>query len=89
MRIEKTSQTVFTPLADGTGVLLNVDTLAYYSLNHVGAVLWQQIEGAGALVLDELVRNTCERFVVDEQTARREVKSFVELLGQYKMVRVA
>jgi hypothetical protein len=32
MYIEKLQPTVFTPLDDGTGVLLNLQTLLYYSL---------------------------------------------------------
>jgi hypothetical protein len=44
MHIEKLQPTVFTPLDDGTGVLLNLQTLLYYSLNKTGAAVWQQIE---------------------------------------------
>jgi hypothetical protein len=88
MQIEKASPTVFTPLADGTGVLLNLDTLFYYSLNRTGAVLWQRIE-EGAVTLDELLRATCERFEVSEDTARSLVIKFIEQLEIFKMVRVS
>ena len=89
MRIEKLSQTVFTPLADGTGVLLNIDTLFYYSLNRTGAILWQQIEASSGLTLDDLLRPTCERFDVDEPSARKLITEFIEQLEQFKMVRVS
>jgi len=86
MRFEKSSPTVFTPLDDGRGVLLNLETLFYYSLNRSGAALWQAIENSQTL--DDLVSVTCERFDVDQDTARREIGDFVERLQQFKMVRV-
>ncbi|HKP85839.1 MAG TPA: PqqD family protein [Blastocatellia bacterium] len=87
MRIEKSSQTVFTPLADGSGVLLNLDTLFYYSLNRTGSILWQQIETGDALTLDDLLRSTCETFDVDEPSARPLISEFIEKLEQFKMIR--
>ena len=89
MRIEKTSSTVFTPLDDGRAVLLNLDTLFYYRLNRTGAALWQQIEESKTIMLDDLVRGTCERYDVDEEGARRSVSSFIERLEEYKMVHIA
>ena len=88
MQIEKASPTVFTPLADGTGVLLNLDTLFYYSLNRTGSVLWQRIE-EGVVTLDELLRDTGERFEVSEDTARSLVIKFIEQLEIFKMIRVS
>jgi hypothetical protein len=89
MQIEKASPTVFTPLDDGTGVLLNLNTLFYYSLNRTGAVLWQQIEGRRATTLDELIRDTRERFEVSEDAARPLVIKFIEQLENFKMVRIS
>jgi Coenzyme PQQ synthesis protein D (PqqD) len=89
MRIEKSSQTVFTPLADGTGVLLNLETLFYYNLNRTASVLWQQIEAGDVLTLDDLLRSTCERFDVDEASARQVINAFVEQLKQFNMIRVS
>lgn len=88
MRVEKSSPTVFTPLDNGTSVLLNVDTLFYYNLNRTGTAIWQQIEANQHLTVDDLVRATCDLFDVDSDTAHREVCSFVEKLEQLKVVRV-
>lgn len=87
MRIEKLSQTVFTPLADGTGVLLNLDTLFYYSLNRTGSILWQQIETGNASTFDALLHSACERFEIDELSVRPFISEFVEKLEQLKMIR--
>jgi len=89
MQIEKDSPTVFTPLDDGTGVLLNLNTLFYYSLNRTGAALWQQIEERKSTTLEELLRNTRERFEVSEDAVRPLVIKFIEQLESFKMVRIS
>ena len=89
MRIEKSSPTVFTPLEDGTAVLLNLNTLAYYSLNRTGAALWQHIETSNGVSLDELTSATCERFDVDDQAARQAINTFLDQLEQCKLVHIA
>jgi Coenzyme PQQ synthesis protein D (PqqD) len=89
MQIEKASPTVFTQLDDGTGVLLNLNTLFYYSLNRTGTVLWQQIEEHRAITLDELLRGTHERFEVSEDALRSHIIKFIEQLENLKMVRIS
>lgn len=88
MRVEKLPQTVFTPLDDGTGVLLNLETLFYYGLNRTAVALWQEIERNKPPTLDALVQATCQRFDVDEGAARREIIAFVGRLQEFKMVRL-
>jgi Coenzyme PQQ synthesis protein D (PqqD) len=87
MRAKKSSPSVFTKLDDGTGVVLNLDTLCYYSLNQTGVTLWQHIESSEVFTPEDLLRATCERFEVDEDTARVEIGAFVERLQQFKMIR--
>jgi hypothetical protein len=89
MRIEKTAQTVFTPLADGTGVLLNLDTLVYYRLNRTAAALWQEIESRAAYTLDDLVHHACEKYEVDDLPAHQSLREFVARLAEFKMIRIA
>jgi hypothetical protein len=88
MRVEKSSLTVFTPLEDGTGVLLNVDTLFYFSLNRTAVALWKAIEIKNSFTLDDLVPAICERFEVDGEAARGEIAAFVEKLEELKILRV-
>jgi hypothetical protein len=88
MRIEKASPSVFTPLPDGTGVLLNLETRFYYSLNRTGAALWQRIEEGKAVTLDELLRDTSQRFEVSEDAARSFVIKFIEQLETFKVIHV-
>ncbi len=88
MIVEKSPQTVFTPLEDGSGVLLNLQTLFYYNLNRTGAVLWQEIERTGQPTLNSLIDVVCKRFDVSEDGARGEFLSFIERLKEFKMIRV-
>lgn len=88
MSVEKSSVTVFTPLDDGTGVLLNVDTLLYYSLNQTGAALWKEIEANNSFAPDDLVPALCARFEVSGESARREIAAFVKKLEELKILRV-
>jgi hypothetical protein len=89
MRIEKATSTVFTGLEDGTGVLLNLNTLVYYSLNTTGAVIWREIEANQAVLFDDLVNSICEEYDVGEKEARQHLGAFIERLEQYKMITIA
>jgi hypothetical protein len=88
MPVEKSSTTVYTPLDDGTGVLLNVETLFYFSLNRTGAALWQELEANNSSTVDDLTRVLCERFDVDKDAARPEIDDFVKQLERLKIVRI-
>jgi hypothetical protein len=88
MRIEKTAQTVFTPLADGTGVLLNLETLVYYRLNGTACALWQEIDSGAASTFDDLLFHTCEVYEVDLERADASLREFVTRLAEFKMIRV-
>ena len=89
MQINKSPATVFTPLDDGTGVLLNKETKSTYSLNRTGSMLWKLLEEVSAVALDDLVLITCERFDVNEDDARLALLAFVDRLERYKMVRLS
>ena len=89
MLVEKSAETVFTPLENGNGVLLNLETLFYYSLNNTGVALWQKIEQAGKPTLDVLAETICKRFEVDDDSARREIITFITRLAELKLVRVS
>jgi hypothetical protein len=89
VQIEKLSSTVFTPLADGTGVLLNLDTLFYYSLNRTGAAVWEQIEQRKKVSLEDVVRTICDRFEVDGEAARSRVGEFLTKLQEFKLIKVS
>ena len=88
MQVRKVSAPVFTALSDGTGVLLNLETLLYFGLNRTGAVLWLEIDRAGTASLEGMVQRTCEGFDVDANTAQVEIGRFVEHLARLGLVQL-
>ena len=88
MLITKSAATVFTPLDDGTGVLLNLDTLNYFSLNRTGILLWKLLDDVKSVPLDDLVLLTCERYEVGEEEARLALLAFIDRLERFAIVRL-
>jgi hypothetical protein len=88
MAIRKTHPTVFTPLEDGTAVLLDLTTLVYYSLNRSAAVAWQEIDKKDSVELADLTNLICERFDSTREAAASDLSVFLEKLAAYKVVTV-
>ena len=88
MHVEKSARTVFTPLDDGTGVLLNLDTRFYYTINRTGAALWKEIETNDPAAVDDLINLVWERFEIDRDAARQETSAFLERLEELKILRL-
>lgn len=88
MELRKSSASVFTALPDGTGVLLNLETLLYFSLNRTGAMVWQDIDQTETSELKQLVRSTCERFDVDQNSASEGIQGFINELSRFGLVQV-
>lgn len=79
---------LLTVLDDGTGVILNLETKYYFTLNETGVALWQALEaGAGTAqaIAEELVR----RFEVDGAQALADVREVLAELVAEKLVEPA
>lgn len=88
MQAQKLSTTVFTVLADGSAVLLNLETLHYFSLNRTAAALWQEIEQTDTADLQKLALRACEEFEVEQPSALKEISGFLQQLAQMGLVRI-
>jgi pyrroloquinoline quinone biosynthesis protein D len=65
---------------DDQVAVISLDASRVRLFNTVGSFLWERCDGA---TLDQLVVAVCERFAVDEATARADVESFVaDLVGR-------
>ena len=65
---------LLTELEDGTGVVLNLETKFYHTLNTSAVVLWKALDAsAGASTERELARTLVSEFEVDEETALADV----------------
>ena len=68
---------VFQELPDGDAVLLAAQTETYYSLSKSGSVIVQAVRAGD---MDTAVATLCQRFDVEEQAAREDVRSLLDEL---------
>ena len=77
-----TDELTTTKLVDGTGVILDVDSLQVFTLNETGMFL---VEAMGEGVADRggLVTRMVESFEVEDDEAGRDVNAFVGDLAKF------
>lgn len=68
-------------LADGSGVLLDLEAMRVLSLNATGAFLLDQIS-SGAHDFAALAERLAQEFEVDKETARRDVEQLLDSLAK-------
>lgn len=75
-----------TKLVDGTGVILDVDTLKVFTLNETGMFLVEAL-GEGVEQRADLVARLVESFEVDEDVASADVDAFIAELAAFLVVK--
>ncbi|HZX14862.1 MAG TPA: PqqD family protein [Thermodesulfobacteriota bacterium] len=68
------------------GVLLNLETKTYYTLNKPGIYVWQLINNG--LTPSEIVHRVKEEFEIDEETAENNVSNLIHELIREQLVKV-
>lgn len=68
---------------DGLVAIISLDANRVRLLNRVGSFLWERCDGRTA---QELVDDTCARFTVDVEVARRDIADFVDDLAGRGMI---
>ncbi len=71
------------PVGDGA-VVMQVDTGVSYSLNAVGAWIWEQL--AVPAGVDQLCDGLTERFEVSEERARKDLEALLADLERTELV---
>ena len=84
-RMLATDELTTTKLVDGTGVILDVDSLKVFTLNETGMFLVEAM-GEGAADRGGLVERLVAEFEVDEATAAADVEAFVGELAGFLLV---
>ena len=79
---------LLTELADGTGVLLHLETKFYYTLNPTGVEVWKALAG-GAKSEREVAQKISEEFEVDVDTAQADVHAVLSMMLAEGLVREA
>ena len=81
-RMLATDELTTTKLVDGTGVILDVDTLQVFTLNETGMFLVEALS-EGAADREGLVNRLLETFEVEEDIAGEDVDLFIADLGKF------
>lgn len=72
---------LLTELGDGTGVVLDLDTKFYYTLNRTGVIVWKGLaaapSGAAAAGLAEMLMT---EFAVEPDVAEGDVRTLLQTL---------
>lgn len=69
---------------DGEAVLLNLESGSYFTLNRVGTVTWELLNGERTLA--EVLSTLCECFEVSQEVARQDLFSLIQHLGQEGLI---
>jgi hypothetical protein len=73
---------LLTELADGSGVLLHLETKFYYTLNASGVAVWKSV-AAGAGDTERAAQFIVDAYDVDPVTAQRDVAEVLDyMLGE-------
>jgi hypothetical protein len=71
---------------EGEGILVNLETGYYFSLNPVGLFIWSHCDGQQTC--RQIAAGLVEHFDVDEVTAYRDVESFLAQMDAEGLLRV-
>ncbi len=77
---------VFTDLDDGSAVLLHLESKYYYSLNDTGSFLWKLMEKDDGTTEEEMIKELCDAYDVDEGKAKKDVEDFVRDLSEQGLI---
>lgn len=86
--IVQNDKCLLTELADGTGVLLHLETKFYYTLNPTGVEVWKAL-GTGANSERSVAEKISQEFEVDVETAVVDVHGVLEMMLSEGLVRNA
>ena len=81
-RMLATDELTTTKLVDGTGVILDVDSLQVFTLNETGMFLVEAL-GEGVADREGLVARLVESFEVEDDVAGEDVDLFIGDLGKF------
>jgi hypothetical protein len=83
MRVHQNGRAVYRELASGGGVLLHLDTAAYYSVNAVGALIWSLIDGGP---VEDIADRLAKELRDPPPDLVDDVEAFVDALGARDLV---
>jgi Coenzyme PQQ synthesis protein D (PqqD) len=86
VKIRRSDRAVFRELADGTGVLLHLDTTAYHGVNRIGVLIWSLIDEG--TTLSRLTDDVRSRVMDPPPEIDDDVEEFVRDLSSRDLILV-
>ena len=86
-RLRAREEEVAAKVIDGEAILINLANGIYYSMDKVGGLIWEMVEGGHSL--EEVVAAVVTRYEVDREQAEADVRRLAEELLQENLVRVS
>lgn len=84
--VRRCQRVVHRRLSDGTGVLLHLDTTAYFGVNEVGALIWGLLESPAPVA--DLADEVRARVEDPPPTVEDDVAAFLDALARNGLVEV-
>lgn len=84
VKIAKSERAVFRELADGTGVLLHLDSTAYHGINQIGVLIWSLIDDG--ITLGHLIDDVRSRVLDPPLEIGDDVAEFIHDLGSRDLI---
>lgn len=85
-RYQASERALLTELGDGTGVLLDLDSKFYFTLNETALFVWKQLADGEALAREQLAAALTSAFEVEPDAASTDLDSVLELLTRERLV---
>jgi hypothetical protein len=83
---QASERALLTELGDGTGVLLDLDSKFYFTLNETALFVWKQLTAGQARAREQLASALAGAFEVEVGTASADLDSVLELLTRERLV---
>lgn len=88
MTVVASPRVLLTVLGDGSGVLLDLDTKFYFTLNDVGVAAWRALSVDGGATLDAVAVAIADEFDVAPEVARADLDALVKGLHDDGLVKL-
>jgi len=80
------ARATLTTFQDGTGVLLHLDSMFYFTLNETALDIWRWIESGAATSVRTLSARLCETYEVESDRATKDVDHLVNQLWENELL---
>jgi hypothetical protein len=88
-RYRASERALLTELGDGTGVLLDLDSKFYFTLNATAISVWKHLGGPVSMSREELVTKLTSEFEVSADQAGSDLDAVLELLARERLVTIS